>query len=147
MVRWLLFLHVTGVALWLGSTLAIVILNRKGLATEGQSARHLTFDTTRTVVRWVTNPSALVVLISGVGLIMGLGWLGNPKPLWISFMEQFGGMIALLSVVLISLSLRRAYKKPTEEERMKGFKKLSWLMTSVGTLVTATIFVVMFRLT
>lgn len=89
------------------------------------------------MIRWL-----LFSHVTGVAL-----WPGNPKPLWISFMERFGGMVALLSVGVISLMLRRAHNKSNGEERVRGFAALSRIMTSVGTLVTMTIFVVMFRLT
>lgn len=145
MMRWLLFLHVAGVAFWLGGIAALHVLYRKAAGTDWERGRALAYDTAKSVVRGILNPSALLVLGSGVIMIVQLGLAGRAKPLWLAFMEQFGGMVALLSAGVLTWQLRRIDRASSEDERDRRWQDLNRTMVYIGVGVVATILVVVLR--
>ncbi len=144
-MRPLLFLHISSVALWLGSLVTLYILNRREIAPNNPEALSIVYGTTRSVVRKVINPSSLIVLLSGIGMMVQLGLVGQSKPFWLTFMEQFGGMVALISVALLTWQMRKV-DRAAADERAALLKRLNRTMLGVGAGVLATILVVTFRL-
>lgn len=145
-MRPMLFLHIIGFTFWLGSMVAVYVMYRKNRALAGEGHFGLVSGTIRTVVWGILNPSAVLVLFTGIGMISAMGLVGNPKPFWLMFMEMFGGMAALLSIALLSWQARRLAKADSAEEgsrRLAGFMRV---MMPVGISVAATIFVVALRL-
>ncbi|WP_152559312.1 hypothetical protein [Tumebacillus flagellatus] len=122
----LYFLHLAGFTVWLGSMLLLAILllaMRKNL---GEWNSKPLFLLTASLVKWVLNGAALVVLASGVGLVQTLGLTTGNKPFYVSFMEQTGGMTILLFIVLMTWFSNRASKKLREDKNQApgAFPKL-----------------------
>lgn len=145
--RWLLFIHIAGVAFWLGSLVSMFVLIRKGVATENAEARAIVHRTTRSVVRGIINPCAALVLLSGIIMLVQLGLTGQSKPFWLAFMERFGGLVALISVGLLTWQLRMVDRAHDPQHRARGLRRLNQMMMGVGAGVTVTILVVTLRLT
>lgn len=146
MMRWLLFLHVAGVAFWLGGIAALYVLYRKAAVRSWERGQELAYETAKSVVKGILNPSALVVLGTGIVMIMQLGLMGRARPFWLSFMEQFGGMVAILSAALLTWQLRRVDRAGSEEERDRRWRQLHRTMAYIGAGVVATILVVILRI-
>lgn len=145
MIRMMLFLHILSVAFWLGGIVAMYVLYRKAAGKSWDHGRQLAYDAAKSVIRGVLNPSALVVLGTGIVMIMQAGWMGRAKPFWLAFMEQFGGMVALVSVGLLTWQLRRIERSLSESDRDRGWRRLNQTMAWVGVGVAVTIFIVALR--
>lgn len=144
-MRWLLFVHVASVAFWLGGIGALYVLFRKAAGTASDDGRELAYDTTKSVGKGILNPSALLVLATGIAMIVQMGLAGRAKPFWLGFMEQFGGIVALLSAGLLTWQLRRIDRAASQEERERHWRQLNRTMAYIGVGVVATIFVVILR--
>lgn len=145
MMRWMLFVHIMSVAFWLGGTAALYVLYRKALPLVASNGATVALDTTRSVIKGILNPSALMVLLTGIGMIMQLGLMGEAKPFWLTFMEQFGGMVALISIGLLTWQIRRLDRATSTEERVRLWNRLNLTIVGVGAGVALTIFVVALR--
>lgn len=110
MFGFLLFLHLSGMAVWLGSLIAVgIMLIMLGRQLHSEESRVLV----RKIVKafnLLTHPSSFIVLLSGGLMIMKMG-LGDDKPFWMVYMERGGGMIILLSIVVLSILGRKMLKK------------------------------------
>jgi len=144
-MRWMLFVHVASVAFWLGGTAALYVLYRKSMRFSVPEGAQVAYDTARSVIRGILNPSALLVLLTGIGMIMQLGLMGKTKPFWLTFMEQFGGLVALISAGALTWQLRRFDQASTAEERARRWRVLNQMILGIGAGVTVTIFVVALR--
>src|SRR5690554_3829930 len=94
-MRWMLFVHIASVAFWLGGTATLYVLYRKAKPLSLSDGLTVAHDTTRSVIKGILNPCALLVLLTGIGMLTQMGLVGQSKPFWLSFMEQFGGIVAL----------------------------------------------------
>ena len=106
----LLFFHLSGLFVWLGSLFAIVVML---LLLKNQLDSPQTKKLINRIVRvfsMFAHPSSLVVLISGVIMIIQIG-LGNNKPFWLDIMEKGGGTIILLALVLTGIMGSRMKKR------------------------------------
>lgn len=152
MVRWLLFAHVIGVAFWLGGAAALLVLQRmsRKIVHDGvdlsEDARRLTLGTMGTVVRWILTPSAAVVLLSGPAMMMAMGIVGMAKPFWLVFMERFGGLVSLVSIVLLTWQMRKLERADSGTERVRRLNKMGYALTGVSAATAATVLIVMLRL-
>lgn len=144
-MRWMFFIHVASVAFWLGGTATLYLLYRKSLRLASSDGVSLAYDTTRTVIKGILNPSALLVLLTGIVMLMQMGLAGQAKPFWLAFMEQFGGMVALISVVVLSWQMRRLNRAASDDERVRRWRILNLMLVGVGIGVILTIFVVALR--
>ncbi len=120
MYNWLFFLHITGLVVWIGSlTVLFVLLATMSKKTNliGSVTEFALIDSTVKIVRWLTNPGALVVLLTGIFMIMEMGLMGQDKPFWLRFMEETGGLIIILSIVLLAIQNRRIRKYLIEMKR------------------------------
>jgi len=142
----MLFLHITSVAFWLGGTATLYVLYRKSMRLAPSGGLDLAHATARSVIKGILNPAALAVLFTGIGMLMQLGLVGQNKPFWLTFMEQFGGMVALLSAVLLTWQMRRFDAASSAEERTRRWRVLNQTIAWVGAGVAVTIFVVALRL-
>lgn len=148
-MRWMLFVHVVSVAFWLGGAAALYVLYRKAMRLQADNpseALTIAHDTTRSVIRGILNPCALMVLLTGIGMLTQMGLVGQSKPFWLNFMEQFGGMVALISIALLTWFMRRLDRAPSPEERARHWRLLNQAILGVGAGVAVTIFVVVLRL-
>ncbi|KEQ25105.1 hypothetical protein [Paenibacillus tyrfis] len=115
MFGFLLFLHLTGLSLWLGSGLtAVVMLPMLNQRPGSGELRALARKTLR-VISTIAHPSALVVLISGVVMIVQMNIPAQSKPLWLQVMEKGGGMVILLAVILTGILGSRLKKRLNAE--------------------------------
>lgn len=145
-MRWMLFLHILSVAFWLGGTATLYVLYRKVKHQGSSEGLNVAHDTARSVVKGILNPSAILVLFTGIGMLMQMGLVGSSKPFWLSFMEQFGGIVALLSIILLTWQIRHLDKASSSEERARRWRVLNQTMVGIGAGVALTIFVVALRL-
>lgn len=144
-MRWMLFVHIAGVAFWLGGTATLYVLYRKSMRLSGSDGISVAYDTTRSVIMGILNPSALLVLLTGIGMLMQMGLVGATKPFWLTFMEQFGGMVALISAGVLTWQIRRLDRAASAEERSRRWRVLNQTIAGVGAGVVLTIFVVALR--
>lgn len=145
MTRLFLFLHILSVAFWLGGIAAMHVLYRKVAGKSWEDGQRLAYDTVKSVIKGILNPSALLVLGTGIVMIIRMGLMG-PKPFWLGFMEQFGGIVALLSVIVLSWQVRAIDRASSPSERYHGWRRLNRTMAYVGTGVVVTILIVALRI-
>lgn len=144
-MRWMLFVHIASVAFWLGGAATLYVLYRKSMRLSPSEGISVAYDTTRSVIKSILNPSALLVLFTGIGMLMNMGLVGKAKPFWLTFMEQFGGMVALLSAGVLTWQIRRLDQASSAEERTRRWRMLNQTIACVGAGVAVTIFVVAMR--
>ncbi|WP_256756980.1 hypothetical protein [Cohnella sp. WQ 127256] len=111
----LLFLHLGGLSVWLGSAvmvaLQLMIMKRNIQATDISS---LTSKTIRVFTR-VTHPSAFLVLLSGIWMLMRIGMENHDNfPFWLKFMEMFGSMVILIFIITVSILGKKVIKRIAE---------------------------------
>jgi len=145
-MRWMLFVHIASVAFWLGGAAALWVLYLKSKRPSAESGLSLAYDTTRSVVTGILNPSAVLVLLTGIGMMIQLGIMGRAKPFWLAFMEQFGGLVAIISAVTLTWQIRRLDKASSDQERTRLWRLLNRTIAGIGAGVIVTIFVVALRL-
>lgn len=145
MTRWLLFAHVTSVAFWLGGIAALYVLYRKSLRLASAEGMSVAQATARSVINGMLTPSALVVLVTGIVMLVQMGLAGKAKPFWLTFMEQFGGLVALLSAILLTWQVRRLGRAATQEEQNRHWRTLNTALLCIGAAVALVIFVVELR--
>lgn len=142
----LLFLHLSGLAVWLGAAVLLTILFA---VLKKQSDNSLLLLCTKLVNR-LLSVAALTVLISGGGLIELLGWRGMDKPFWLSFMEQAGGTVILLFIALFTWQSRRLVKRLKQsKEQGQASKIAGWYAGAMGIFtvaITGVLLVVSLRL-
>ncbi|MDF2661905.1 MAG: hypothetical protein K0Q94_4696 [Paenibacillus sp.] len=144
MYGFMLFIHLTGLSIWLGSLVAVAILltaMKKMLPSADVSG--IVRKTVRTF-NLLTHPSAFLVLISGVFMILEMG-LGSDKPFWLIYMERGGGMIVLLFIIVISIMGRRLMKRIAGGDVQAASSSISSYVTGLSlstVLVLSVVFVV-----
>lgn len=147
MVRWLLFLHVISVALWLGAAWSAWVLVRRARTQNTGDGWNLAATVVRSIVRGIINPSALLALVSGVGMMVHMDLMGPGKPFWLAFMEMFGGLVIMLLVGYTSWRLRALARAEIAAEQQLALNRLSPALSLSGLAVMGVILVVMLRLT
>ncbi|MBN6189452.1 hypothetical protein JQN58_21595 [Aneurinibacillus sp. BA2021] len=105
------FLHIGSLAIWFGGLLSLAIvfkmLAKRGLSQETDGmVRSLI-----AIVNRLLNPSAFVVMVSGLAMMINLGLMGQDVPLWLRLMQDGGSLIVLLSIALITFYGNRFKKK------------------------------------
>jgi putative copper export protein len=103
-------LHIVGIALWIGSFAALGFLLRS-LVRKGESLeRHsLIVEKIRRFVNFGILPGLVIVLVTGV--IMILQFDREHIPFYLTFMEQAGTLIILLTIIFVSMYSRKMGKK------------------------------------
>jgi len=141
----MLFLHLTGLVLWFGSLLAmaLVILLSKKLAVS-QDARTIVRKTIRTF-GWLAQPSAVVVLVSGIIMIIDMNFGEADKPMWLSYMEKGGGMIILIAIAFTAVLGRKMVKRLGENDVTGGGAAMggSLYLTSLIVILAAILSVIL----
>ncbi len=147
----LYFLHLAGLAIWIGSMVVSVWLLVKIGRMEDRSNGKSLLQMMISLVKWLMNGAALVVLASGGGLIQSLGYHEIEKPLWITLMERGGGMIILLFLIIMTWMCNRAHKRLKGADDVQGnqFPKLvtrfSVTLSSFAVLALAVVYIVSLR--
>lgn len=125
MYGWLLFIHVAGVAIWLGSIVAVASLL---LSLKRQLAQENIKDVvvrTIKVFNRITHPSATFVLLSGIILLIQSGWDHSNLPFWLKFMEQAGALVILLFIIIVSIMGRKLTKKLANGDPSQASKSIT----------------------
>ena len=110
----LLFVHLTGVALWIGSVLMTVFLL---LSLKNKiSSQDVSGVVTRVVktLNRITHPAAFLVLLSGILMLVSDRWgMENHDsfPFYITFMEQAGSLLILAFIIIITILGKKLTKK------------------------------------
>ncbi len=153
MKTWL-FLHLTGVSIWAGSILAvlfILLMIKKHL---GSKELSVIVKRIIRIMHFLVHPSAVLVLVSGIFMIVTMG-IDQNKPFWLSFMEKFGGVVVMFTIIAMSIAGRALVKRLSKLEgdegnktmSSKGFIFNSYIMTMAVSVVSifSVILVVTFR--
>ncbi|MGC5327860.1 hypothetical protein [Brevibacillus sp. SYSU BS000544] len=144
----LLFTHVISLSVWLGALVVLVVFIRS--ANQSGVLQQLgTVVFTGGIMR-VMQGAALAVLLSGIGMLVSMGMIGNSKPLWLKLMEDGGGLIALLFVILITWMMR-ILSKTSDSERECKLKQLLNTFSKIAIafilLISSIVFIVCLRFT
>lgn len=142
-----LFLHLTGLAVWIGSLLGIVVvllLLKKQLGTPQSNTL------ANRVIRafsMFAHPASVIVLISGVFMIIQMGLGSSGRPLWLDVMEKGGGTIIVLALVLTGI-LGMKVKKRLNDPQSRSVNMSGYLTTVSGfmVLIVAVVLVVSMKL-
>lgn len=103
-------LHIVGVAIWLGSFLALGFLLKSLVKDEKTLADFAPII--KRMQKWVMMgvfPSLVLILLSGVYMI--LQFSRDSMPLYLTIMEQGGTLIILLTIIFVSIYSVRLTKK------------------------------------
>ncbi|USG66162.1 hypothetical protein NDK47_02155 [Brevibacillus ruminantium] len=144
----LYFTHIIGLSVWFGALIVLLLLLRSArLAGEQQK---LAAVLSKGRVWTIFQAAAVAVLGSGIGLIVIAGMIGKSKPLWLKLMEEGGGMVALLFVILVTWltrSMRHALKQENETRFTQIMKRFSAVASAFVVAIAAVVLVVSLRLT
>jgi hypothetical protein len=102
--------------------LAILLRGLRG----AESAKPLFLQVTQ-LVKWLLNLAAVTVLVSGAMLIQGLGYMGNAEPLYVKVMEQAGGSLLLVFIILMTVWSNRLQKRMRAEKQVQSDTMAHWM--------------------
>ncbi len=142
----LYFIHIISLSLWLGALLVMLVLLNSKKVTEQQTLAAIMLGSR---VWGILQIAALAVFGSGLGLIIKMGLLGQSKPLWLKLMEEGGGAIALLFVILVTLmarKLRKAVNQAEAERLSRLMRRLSVLSVAFALAIAAVVLIVSMRI-
>lgn len=146
-----LFLHLTGISIWSGSILAVILILMMMKKHLGSKELSNIIKKIVRIINMLVHPSAFIVLVSGIFMIVSLG-LGMNKPFWLNFMEKFGGVVIMFSIIAISFAGRALVKKLNAMEKGEStikapvsFNNYMTVMTLSALSVFSTILVVAFK--
>lgn len=106
----MVFLHLTGLIVWRGSIFATIVMLMMLKKQKGSEQSNALAERIIKVFSRFAHPSACMVLVSGVFLIVQMG-IGSGKPLWLQVMEKGGGTIILLSLIVTGILGSKAVKQ------------------------------------
>lgn len=141
------FFHIIGLAIWLGAMMVMLLLLRK---TRGHDPHQVSAVLADKGVWATLQVSAAAVLLSGIGMIVQAGLIGKGKPLWLKLMEEGGGAVILVFVILATLwtrKLRRSLKQGNVENVGSMIKRFYGMAVSFVLAIAAIVLVVSLRLT
>lgn len=145
MYGFLLFLHLAGLAVWLGTTaMSAFLLMRTRPKLASRDVADISVGVLRTF-NTLTHSSAFLVLLSGVLLLLRLGMDHSSFPFWLLFMEQFGTVVILLFIILLSILSSKARKALQSGDAAKSRKSINNFISAcfvMAVLVLVIIFVV-----
>ncbi|MFP3391928.1 hypothetical protein [Brevibacillus sp. SIMBA_040] len=141
------FTHIISLAVWFGALVIVMLLlgSYKAHTEQGQVATALANKTV-----WSTlQAAAFAVLLSGVGMLVHAGMIGQKKPLWLKLMEEGGGLVILLFIIFVTLwtrNLRKALKQGDATRYTQMSKRFFGLSLSFVIAIAAVVLVVSLRL-
>ncbi|MED0673367.1 hypothetical protein P4S95_24645 [Aneurinibacillus aneurinilyticus] len=142
MFGFMLFLHLTGLFTWLGSLFAIVVMLLILKKQLGSQESNTLAKRVIHIFSMFAHPSAVIVLISGVVMIVQME-IGPNKPFWLDMMEKGGGTIILLALVLTGILGSKVKKRlsigQNQNIRMSGY--LTMLTTFMILIVSVVLIV------
>lgn len=141
------FSHIIGLAIWFGAMMVMMLLLRKTRGHDPQQVSAVLADRGL----WGTlQISAAAVLLSGIGMIVQTGMIGTSKPLWLKLMEEGGGVVVLVFIILATLwtrKLRRSLKQGDTVNAGTMIKRFYGMSVSFVLAIAAVVLVVSLRLT
>ena len=124
-----LYLHVLGFAVWFGAILIGTILWRRRIAAAPDRLVEATADW-RAVDRFLSEPSAVVVLLAG-GYLMAAGGFDFDTSIWIHI--GFGALLASVGISILGVGLsRRAITRTGDAGRVQ---RALWSSVAAGGLI------------
>lgn len=102
------FFHIIGVIIWIGAFIGFGLLLRFLVKEKAVDTHALIVKRIDQITKWFINPSAFIVLVSGVLLLIEYG--GASKPLYITIMERAGSLVILVSIIALTLVSRKIKK-------------------------------------
>ncbi|WP_379966012.1 hypothetical protein [Ectobacillus sp. sgz5001026] len=148
MFKLFLFLHLTGLAVWLGAMVVvagILLALKKDIRSSGVN------ESLKKILRFfnmVTHPSATIVLITGLVMRFSSEVEGKGS-LWLSYMQDFGSLIVLGSIIALTILGKRAVKNLDGKEDAATASSLSKYANGLfvsAFLVISVLFVVALKL-
>ena len=129
-----LFLHVLGVAAWLGGGLAMMLagITAKHFPPEERLA---VYRVTSVVARNLIGPGALLVLVSG--FVLSIPFFQAPMPAWLMAMQGLGLIGAIIAIGIVTPTaarLGRLVLDPRGElpESFSGLRKRQAIFATVA---------------
>lgn len=142
----LYLIHIVSLTTWLGALVVLLVLMR-GAQVNGDRTRIAALANGK--VWAMLQAAAFAVLLSGIGMIVNAGWLDKSEPLWLKLMEDGGGLVALLFVVLVTLGTRK-WRKALVQGDDSGYrlvlKRMSVMSLSFVLAIVSVVFIVSERL-
>jgi len=121
----LYFLHVSAMALWLGSLVALAWWSKSALQASDAGSRSWTLATVNRLTMRVAVPASALVLLAGLSMTATAGGAAAPRPFWLRLMEEGGGLLILASLFLVpwlSRRIRRAAEDKLAVQRaVRGY--------------------------
>ncbi|PYI52176.1 hypothetical protein [Paenibacillus flagellatus] len=147
MFGFMLFLHLTGLFLWIGALLAVVLVLPLMKTQLGSGPSNTLAKRLIRVAGFVAHPGAAAVLVSGVYMILQLD-LGKDRPLWLEVMEKGGGTLIVAALVVTgvmgsSIKKRLSAAGAGEAPRLTGYVTTT---AAFLVLIVAVVFVVSMKL-
>ncbi|WP_040952845.1 hypothetical protein [Gorillibacterium massiliense] len=118
----MLFLHLAGLAIWLGSLVAISVMLsifKKNLDKPGHNA--IARSTIR-VFNVLTHPSAFIILVTGLVMVLTEDY-GDKTPFWLFYMQNIGGLIIIAVIAVLSIFGKKAARSLLSADAAGGGKK------------------------
>ncbi len=141
----LLFLHIAGVVLWLGSVvMAVILLSTLKKDLQSPNIAELSTKTIKLLNR-VTHPTAFLVLLTGIFMLMSDTWgmaNHNSFPFWITFMEQAGAITILAFIIAVSIIGKKATKRLAAGEYAQALKSINTFILTALILAIAAFVVI-----
>ncbi|ULL18809.1 hypothetical protein DVH26_32860 [Paenibacillus sp. H1-7] len=148
MFGFMLFLHLTGLFVWLGSLLAVIVVLPLLQKQTSPDTGGFVMKRLIRVFSWLSHPSAVVVLGSGVYMIVQMG-IGSEKPLWLNAMEKGGGMIIVLALLVTGILSGNVKKRLDQGHHQAAAVPLSGYITTLSVfmvLIVSIVFIVSMKL-
>ncbi|MHA6483355.1 hypothetical protein ACX1C1_15835 [Paenibacillus sp. strain BS8-2] len=136
----LLFAHLAGLMVWVGSLIAVIVMLLMLRGQSGQAGANEMSARIIGMINRLAHPSSVIVLLSGVTMIIKLD-LGSNKPLWLSVMEQAGGTVILLFLIVAGIMSSKLKKRLRAQP--SGTVGMSRYLTTMAVSLTAILTIVL----
>jgi len=139
----LLFLHLGGLAVWLGSVVAsafMLLAMQKNIQSADVAG---IAQKTIKVYNRITHPSAFLVLLSGILMLVDIGMDQHEFfDFWLLFMEQAGSLIILAFIIAMSIIGKKTVKRIASGDADAARKGIRTFVTATFILVAAILVVI-----
>ncbi|RJX39724.1 hypothetical protein D3P09_09995 [Paenibacillus pinisoli] len=136
----LLFSHLAGLMVWVGAILAVIVMLFMLKGQLGTPEANSLSKRIISVFSRFAHPSAFIVLVSGVIMIIQLN-MGSSKPFWLDMMEKAGGTIILLFLIVVGIMGGKLKKRL--QAAASGTVSISSYVTSLAISLIAILAVVL----
>jgi len=124
---------------WVGAILAVIVMLFMLRSQLGKPEANALSKRIISVFSRFAHPSAFVVLVSGVIMIIQLD-MGSDKPFWLDMMEKAGGTIILLFLIVVGIMGGKLKKRL---QAASGSVSVSSYVTSLAVSLIAILAVVL----